>query len=145
MIFNRHYVAINEQNHIISGWSDGPEPDVSTDGAILLTDKGGYQFRLYSDGEENPNLMNCEGVFLFKWDAKNKKIVRRTEKEIQADIDAIPAPEPVIPMEERIEHLEKTLGYHEKVIEVLMDTIPKPQQVQIAQVQKAMFGAMLNE
>ena len=69
---------------------------------IVINDRGGRHFRLILDGElseENPwGLMRDENnVPLLKWDAKNKKIARRAEKEIRADIDAIPAPNPPRP------------------------------------------------
>ena len=44
-------------------------------------------------------------------------------------------------MEERLKRLEKTAEYHEKVIEVILDALPKAQQAQVIQFQKAMAGA----
>ena len=101
MFFQRHYIRIDERNRIVNGFSDVPEfnnpspQEGETD--ILINDKGGRHFRLLIDGEfteENPiwMLRNEQNVPLLKWDAKNKKIVHRTEKEIQADIDATKPP-----------------------------------------------------
>ena len=97
--FGRHYIRIDARNRIIRGFSDVPEfnspPPNEGETDILINGKGGRHFRLILDGEqshENPwELMFSEqGAPLLKWDAKNKKIARRAEEEIQADIDAIP-------------------------------------------------------
>ena len=99
--FNNHFIRVDERNRIVRGFSDVPEfnipPPQPKETDILINDKGGRHFRLIIDGElteENPiNLMfNEQNVPLLKWDAKNKKIVRRTEKEIQADIEAMKPP-----------------------------------------------------
>lgn len=90
--YNRHYITVDEQNRIISGWSDGPLRDKDTTDAICINDKGGYQFRLILDGkatEENPPLYDYEyGVPLYKWDGT--QVLARSEEEIEADIAAIP-------------------------------------------------------
>ena len=148
--FQNHFIRIDGKNRIVRGFSDVPEfhnpPPQDGETDILINDKGGRHFRLFLDGEpthENPweLMLDEHNVPLLKWDGKAKKIVRRTGNEIRADIEAMPTPEPAIPVEERIKHLEKTAEYHEKVIEVLMETMPKPQKAQIAQFQKAMLGA----
>ena len=99
MDFNRHFIRIDERNRIVLGFSDAfdvPSPqDGETD--ILINERGGRHFRLIIDGElteENPVglMFNEQNVPLLKWDAKSKKIVRRTENEIQADIEAMKPP-----------------------------------------------------
>ena len=150
MDFNRHFIRVDERGRIIYAFSDAFTQPLETD--ILINDKGGRHLRLILDGvptHENPVelIFDERNVPLLKWDAKNRKIARRTEKEIQADMEAIPAHEPLspIPVEERIKHLEKTTEYHEKVIKVIIGTLPKAQQAQLAQVQKSMFGEVLDE
>lgn len=85
--YNKHYITVDGKNRILSGWSDGPHPDRDTAGAVLLTDKGGYQFRLRPDGEENPMLADMDGVPLYK--LEDGYPVRRTGEEIEADRAAI--------------------------------------------------------
>lgn len=81
--YNKHYITVDDQNRILSGWSDGPHPDRDATGAVLLTDKGGYQFRLWPDGEENPTLADMDGIPRYCWDGS--EAVQRTEEEIEAE------------------------------------------------------------
>ena len=84
--YNKHYITVDDQGRITSGWSDGPHPNWPTGKAVLLNDKGGYQFRLFPDGTENPDLMSHEGgvsVYLYRWDGE--QVVTRTEEELEAD------------------------------------------------------------
>ena len=90
--YNKHYITVDDQNRILCGWSDGPHPDRDTTGAVLLTDKGGYQFRLAPGGEENPALWDMDGIPRYKWDGS--AAVLRTEEELDADRAARPAPPP---------------------------------------------------
>lgn len=90
--YNKYFLKTREDGAIIDAWSDGPLRDKPTDGAILLTDRGGYQFRLYPGGEENPPLWTEDGLPLYKWDGE--AVQRRTEAEIEADRKAIPPPPP---------------------------------------------------
>ena len=101
-ILNKHYIRTSDFGHIIQGWSDGPQPSMTTGGAIRLTDQGSYQFRLHPGGEENPSLFNGLGVPLYKWDGR--QVIRRTQSELDAD-----APSPEIPrptLEERLAAME---------------------------------------
>jgi len=89
--FNRHYVSINEQSHIVSGFSDAFQQPCETD--ILTNDKGGRHFRLSPDGEDSPPLFNNDGIPLYKWDAsascENEPwlgIVTRTENDVEIDL-----------------------------------------------------------
>ena len=132
MFFNSYWITIDDQNRITSGWSDGPNPDRDTSDAVLLTNQGeGYQFRLFPNGEENPQLFNMQGIPLYKWDGK--KAIKRSESEIQADIDALPEPEQTIPLEARVEYVEKA-------IEILSENQPVEVQSKIMS-----LGAMLYE
>lgn len=88
----RHYIAIDAQGRITSGWSDGPQRDRDTTGAVCINEAGGYQFRLHPGGEENPPLYTEDGIPLYRWDGE--RVVRRSEEEIEADRAALPAPAP---------------------------------------------------
>jgi len=90
--YNCHYITIDDKYRITFAWSDGPRPDLDTTGAICINDKGGYQFRLFPGGEENPSLTDWDGIPLYKWDGE--QVIRRTEAEIAADRAAIPVPPP---------------------------------------------------
>lgn len=90
--YNLHYILTRPDGAIIDTWSDGPHPEKNTTNAICINEQGGYQFRLYPDGEENPPIYDMDGVPLYKWDGS--QVVPRTEEEIEADLAAIPAPPP---------------------------------------------------
>lgn len=90
--YNKHYIVVDDQGRITGAWSDGPSPDMNTADAVCINEQGGYQFRLTPGGEENPLLFTKEGVPLYK--LKNGKVLERTTKEIEADLNAIPAPGP---------------------------------------------------
>lgn len=91
-LYNQHYISIRADGSILDAWSDGPHPEKDTSDAICINRKGGYQFRLYSDGDENPTLFDTNGIPLYKWDGS--EIVSRTDDEIEQDRSAIPAPPP---------------------------------------------------
>lgn len=90
--YNKHYIDVDDHDRILYGWSDGPYPEKDTTGAICINEQGGYQFRLYSGGEENPPLQSIDGIPLYKWE--DSQVVLRTEEEIISDRAAIPAPTP---------------------------------------------------
>lgn len=69
-IYNRHYIITDAQGRITEGWSDGPHPGPDTSGAICIDGEGGYQFRLFPGGEENPPLSAEDGVPLYRWDGE---------------------------------------------------------------------------
>ncbi len=91
-IYNNYYILIDSQGRIVDGWSDGPNSGRETANAICINNKGSYQFRLSPDGEENPALYDMDGIPMYRWDGE--KVVIRTDKEIEADRAAIPAPPP---------------------------------------------------
>lgn len=90
--YNKHYITTDAQGRITAGWSDGPCPDRDTANAICINEQGGYQFRLFPGGEENPALRTMDGVPLYKYDGG--QVVPRTAGEIEADQAATPAPPP---------------------------------------------------
>ena len=95
--YNKYYIRTREDGCIVDGWSDGPLPGKSTEGAILFNETGTYQFRLEPNGEENPALTTFEGVPLYKYE--DGKAEKRSDEDIQAEIDNLPPPDPS-PMEQ---------------------------------------------
>ena len=65
---NKHYLLVDEAGRVLAGWSDGPFPDRDTSGAVLLREDGGYQFRLFPGGEENPPLTDETGAHLWRYE-----------------------------------------------------------------------------
>ena len=106
-IYNKHYIDVDDRGRIIGGFSDGPHSGKSADGYILLRSDGGYQFRLYPDGEENPALWDMDGIPLYKYEGG--EVVPRTEEELAADRGVLPKPEDKPSPEERIAELEAAL------------------------------------
>ena len=91
-VYNRHYITVDGRSRVLFGWSDGPNQNLDTTGAICINEQGGYQFRLFRDGEENPMLYTEDAIPLYKWDGE--RVVRRGDEEIAADRAAVPAPPP---------------------------------------------------
>lgn len=112
--YNKHYITVDGQGRIVDGWSDGPFPDKDTTGAVCVNEEGGYQFRLVSDGEENPLLFDRQGIPLYKWE--DGEIVARSEEEIAADAAAIPAPGPTAQ-----ERLEAQVAYTAMMTDTLIE------------------------
>lgn len=90
--YNKHYIAIRQDNVIIDSWSDGPHPEKDTANAICINEKGGYQFRITPNGEENPPMFTIDGIPLYKWDGE--KVIARSQEEIGTDRAKIPEPPP---------------------------------------------------
>lgn len=88
--YNSHFIMTDGAGRITDGWSDGPQRDRDPAGAICLNDKGGYQFRLFPGGQENPPLYTMDGIPLYKWDGQS--VQPRTNEEIEADRAALPKP-----------------------------------------------------
>ena len=97
--YNKHYVTLREDGCIVDGFSDAfREP---TEEHICINEQGGYQFRLFHDGEENPSLFDWDGMIpLYRWDGE---VIKRTEEEIEAERAALPVPETVPTQFDRIE------------------------------------------
>lgn len=103
--YNQHFIEVDENGNIIKGWSDAFAP--ATENAICINAQGGYQFRLWPEGEENPNLFTMDGIALYKWDGQ--QVVVRTEEEIEADRANLVQPETVPTDHERLELLENAM------------------------------------
>ena len=101
--YNKHYISIRKDGCIVNGFSDAFRQPSETD--ILLTDEGGYQFRLHylvydptyeltwhhRVSEENPALYDWNGMIpLYKYEGGFVK--RRTEEEIEADREVLMQP-----------------------------------------------------
>lgn len=90
-VFNRHYITADDRGRIIDGFSDAFRQPSDED--ICINEQGGYQFRLFPGGEENPALRDRKHCIpLYKYE--NGEVVKRTEEEIEEDIAALPAPAP---------------------------------------------------
>lgn len=114
MTYNNHYISIDKSGRIVDGWSDGPHPDRSVEGAVCIDDRGGYQFRLFPDGEENPVLYDWNGMIpLYKYEGG--AVIERTAEEIEADREALPKPDPVTPAEDTEVWDELDAAYQEGV------------------------------
>lgn len=104
-ISNKHYIDVDDRGRIVDGWSDGPYPQRQpTEQTVRLTDQGGYQFRLFPGGEENPALWDMDGIPLYKYE--DGEVVERTQEEMGADRAALPKPEDKPSPEQRIAELE---------------------------------------
>lgn len=103
--YNKHYIDVDDQGRIVSGWSDGPYPQRHpTEQSVQLTDQGGYQFRLFPGGEKNPALCDWDGIPLYK--CVDGEVLPRIEEEIAADRAAIPEPPPTA-----MERMEAQMTY----------------------------------
>ena len=87
--YNKHYITVDAQGRITNGFSDAFRQPADTD--ICINEHGGYQFRLFSGGEENPALYGyLDMIPLYKYE--NGEVVKRTQEEIAADIAELPKP-----------------------------------------------------
>ena len=125
--YNRHYITINDRGEIISGFSDAFRQPSEND--ICINEQGGYQFRLFPDGEENPSLFDGMSMIpLYKWDGE--KVVPRTEQELSADretarlaAEAAEAERRANSPEARLDALEDALCEADTVTEAWRETI----------------------
>ena len=81
---SKHYITVDERRRITEGWSDGPQPEKDTSGAVCINEQGGYQFRLFPEGEENPLLYDeGYGVPLYAW--QDGQVQERPAEDVEAD------------------------------------------------------------
>lgn len=92
IVYSKHYIKVDQTGRILESWSDGPRPDKDAKGAVCINGQGGYQFRLFPGGEENPELYDGRGIPLYKWDGA--QVIARSQEEIDADYAAMPKPAP---------------------------------------------------
>lgn len=78
----KHYLRIDNLNRCLHGFSDAFEQPVGTD--ICINENGGRHLELL--GTINPTLTDLNGIHLYKY---TDKVEKRTEEEIQADLDII--------------------------------------------------------
>lgn len=107
---NKHYLLVDEAGRILAGWSDGPFPDRDISGAVLLREDGGYQFRLFPGGEENPPLTDETGAHL--WRYEDGRVRASTAGELAAERAEIEAntPPPAPSDAEKIAELEAQMA-----------------------------------
>jgi len=111
--YNKHYILLDGENRIIDGWSNGPLAGKDTEDAICINEQGGYQFRLFPDGEENPALIDSDGVHLWKYD---DKVLATTEEEREAERASFPVIPPQPSADEKIAYLEARLEATETLL-----------------------------
>lgn len=83
----KHYISVDESGRIVDGFSDAfRQPK---EGDVCIAEQGGYQFRLFPEGEENPPLYDFSGFIpLYKFE--DGKVRLRAEEEFAADWSALP-------------------------------------------------------
>ena len=113
--YNKHYIVVDEQGRIVNGFSDAFCRPSDTD--ICINENGGYQFRLFPDGEENPALYEREYMIpLYKFEGG--AVVKRSAEEIKADIAALPVPEEV---PSQLDLLEAQVTYTAMMTDTLLE------------------------
>lgn len=94
--YNRHYIIIDKNSKITDGFSDAFQQPASGD--ICINEQGETQFRLFPDGEENPSLVDPDGIHLYTWDGKAVRETTQGEREAEkAEMEAsapMPVPSP---------------------------------------------------
>ena len=119
MDFYKHYVFVSDSGLILSGWSDGVDPERDISGAVCINSAAGYQFRLFPGSAENPVLLGEYGVPLYRWDGAS--VQKRNSADVAADIAK--ATEEDIPAEsytEKIASLEKQIAQQQALLNALL-------------------------
>lgn len=96
----KHYIEIDSKDNITHGYSDAFYAPTSKS---ILLNVGGRQFELL--GEVNPALYNLQGIALYKY--KNKIATKKTEEEIQAEVDLLPSPPKTQNLEAQIAEIKE--------------------------------------
>lgn len=133
--FNKHYITMDERGRITAGFSDAFRSPVDTD--TCINEKGGYQFRLFRGGEENPPLFEEHGIPLYRYEGG--VIEHRTVEDIAEDIASLVIPEPAPSTEERVTELEEQLAESDAVALALYETQVEQESV-IAEHDEAILG-----
>ena len=90
--YYRHYITATN-GRITDGFSSAFRQAQEND--FCINEHGGYQFRLFPDGEENPSLTNFNGCHLYRYE--NGQIRKATDAEIAAELAEIEANMPPTP------------------------------------------------
>lgn len=115
--YNKHYINIDLRGNITYGWSDGPQTmKEPTEDDICINEQGGYQFRLFPDGEENPVLFTMMGIPLYHYNRVTGEITLRSEEEIAEDTANIPPPPP-----DRLSKVEADQAYIAAMLDIDLD------------------------
>lgn len=85
--FYRHYITVAENGCILNGFSDAFHQPAATD--ICINEQGGYQFRLFPAGEDNPPLRDGHGIPRYKYNGG--AVSERSAEEIAHDVAALPS------------------------------------------------------
>lgn len=128
--YHKHYIRIREDGCIVDGFSDAFREPKDTD--ICINEKGGYQFRLFPGGEENPCLFDWpDRIPLYKYE--NGEVLRRSEEEIEAERAAIVRPVPPPTDKERITALEEALEQTDEAAIALYEAHAEQEAINAAQ------------
>ena len=117
MFYNKHYITVDDNNFIVNGFSDAFRTPTEND--ICINEQGGYQFRLFSNGEENPPLMTMHGVPLYKWE--DNAVVERPQEDIVAEEKAIE--EQMANSLTPLEKLESQVTYTAMMTDTLLEEV----------------------
>ena len=90
ILYNSHWITLDDNNNIIDGFSDAFRQPQADD--ICINEQGGYHFRLFPGGEENPPLRDEYGVLLYRY--VNSEVIAKTSEELEAER---PQPSPPLP------------------------------------------------
>lgn len=87
--YNKHYITV-DKGRIINGFSDAfRQPQ---NGDICINEQGGYQFRLFPSGEENPPMTDDNGCHLYRYEGG--QVRKATHAELAAELAEIQAAQP---------------------------------------------------
>lgn len=101
----KHYIRLDSASRIIKGFSDAFEQPQDAD--VCISEDGGYQFRFFPNGTENPPLMDYDGIPLYKY--VDGTVMLRSAGEIEADRAALPVAEQPTPIDQRIAAVEDAI------------------------------------
>lgn len=91
--YDKHYITV-DNGRITDGFSSAFRQPQGSD--ICINEHGGYQFRLFPDGEENPPLTDMlTGCRLYRYD--NGQVRKATDAELAAELAEIEANKPPAP------------------------------------------------
>ncbi len=96
----KHYVTLDHVGRIIDGFSSALRQPQPSD--ICINEQGGWSFKLFADGEDNPALTEGNtGCHLYRYE--NGQVRKATDAELAAELAEIEANRPPVsptPIEE---------------------------------------------